>query len=281
MMKNRVTIGLVLLLLTVCMLSGAWHNAYASALNREQVSGLYTQAVSMFRQANELALTSPERAKALYQKSAMRFERIVNDGGIENGKLYYNIGNAYFRMNDLGMAILNYRRAEMFTPGDANLQHNLQYARSRRLDRIEEEQKTQVLKTLFFWHYDLSPKTRFTLLSIVSALFWATAFARLFYKRPMLLKTLVFSAILAILVAGSLAVEHMSIGNTEPGVIIAPAVTARKGNSDTYEPAFKEPLHAGTEFSLVGESGNWFHIKLMDSRKCWVPKTSALLVRPS
>ena len=84
----------------------------------------------------------------------------MREGGIENGKLYYNLGNVYFRMNDIGRAILNYRRAESYIPNDPNLHQNLSYARSRRLDEIEERQKTKVLRTLFFWHYDLSGWTR-------------------------------------------------------------------------------------------------------------------------
>jgi len=280
-MRKRIKVIIVLSFLCVNLLCCSLHNAYCTPLDREQVSGFYTEAVMMFRKANEFALTNPGKAKMLYQSSVMRFDRIAEDGGIENGKLYYNIGNAYFRMNDLGMAILNYRRAEALIPDDANLRHNLQYARSRRIDRIEEEQKTKVLKTLFFWHYDLSTGIRFIVLSIMSACLWITALARLFYKKALLNRLIFFSAILTALMAGSLVVEKVSIEKIQPGVIIVPQVAARKGNSEAYEPAFKEPLHAGTEFIMIEERKDWFYVELPDSRRCWVPKAGAFLVRKS
>ena len=52
----------------------------------------------------------PEQAKALYLKAALRFERIAQEGNIQNGKLYYNMGNTYFRMGDIGRAIRDMRR---------------------------------------------------------------------------------------------------------------------------------------------------------------------------
>jgi len=253
-------------------------DACAKVLNKEEIAGLYTEATMMFREANELARTNPEKADMLYQSAVMRFERIVKDGGVENGRLYYNIGNAYFRMNDLGMAILNYLKAERLIPDDANLHHNLEYARSKRLDRIEEEEKTKVLKTLFFWYYDLSAGTRFIILAFTSACFWVAASLRLFYSKEVVNRIILCAAALSLLMAGSLFIEKITIENTQPGVVISPELTARKGNSMTYEPAFEDPLHAGTEFILIDEREGWFHIELSDSRKCWVPKNGALLL---
>ena len=112
-------------------------------------------------------------------------------------------------MNDLGMAILNYLKAERLIPDDANLQHNLQYARSKRIDSIEEEQKTKVLKTLFFWHYDLSAGTRFIILAFMSACLWISASLRLFYPKAFINRIIIFTAILSFLMAGSLVIEKI------------------------------------------------------------------------
>ena len=90
----------------------------------------------------------------------IRFERIAEQGGIQNGKLFYNIGNAYFRHGRSRPRDSQLPPRRPFLTGDANLTQNLRYARSRRIDQIEEKQETQVLKTLLFWHYDLSQQTR-------------------------------------------------------------------------------------------------------------------------
>ena len=86
-------------------------------------------------------------------------------------------------------------------------------------------------------------------------------------------------AVLSVLMAGSLVIEEGNLHKTRPGVIISSEVVARKGNSETYEPSFKEPLHSGTEFSLIEDRGSWYHVELVDSRTCWVPSKDVELVR--
>jgi uncharacterized protein YgiM (DUF1202 family) len=56
-------------------------------------------------------------------------------------------------------------------------------------------------------------------------------------------------------------------------------VVARKGNSETYEPSFKDPLHSGTEFTLIEDRGDWYQIELADARTCWVTSKDVALVR--
>ena len=103
--------------------------------------------LNFFRLAGE-AHSSAE-AEDLYQKALIRFERLAEEG-LQSGHLYYNIANTYYKLNDIGRAVLNYRRAEVFIPNDENLRHNLQYVLSLQPDKIELNQEEQILKTLLF-----------------------------------------------------------------------------------------------------------------------------------
>jgi tetratricopeptide (TPR) repeat protein len=253
--------------------------ASASELDTAQILDLYSQAKELFRKANELSVSAPDQAKDLYRKSALRYERLIREAGIRNGKLFYNLGNVYFRMKDIGRAIVNYRRAEDYIPNDPNLKQNLKYAREKRLDDIDEKQETKVLKTLFFWHYDLSTKLRVIAFSLFFLLLWIFSGIRLFIKRSFLAWSISLTAALSLLFLGSLAVEEYCLLKTRPGVIVSHEVVTRKGNSETYEPSFKEPLHSGTEFTLLEDRVNWYHIELADSRQCWVPSKDVELVR--
>jgi len=251
----------------------------AASLDESQISTLYSEAKGFFQQANEAAARYPDEAQSLYGKSAMRYERIIREGGIRNGKIFYNLGNVYFQMKDTGRAILNYRRAALYMPNDANLKQNLSYAREKRLDQIEEKQETKVLKTLFFWHYDLSKNTRIIAFVISFMLMWGFACVRIFIKRSFLGWCIASASVLSLLFAGSLAADEISFHKSRPGVIIASEVTARKGNSESYEPSFKESLHSGTEFILMEDRGDWLNIELADSRTCWAPSKDIELVR--
>jgi len=263
----------ILVLLHTCVYTQPLH---ASVPDKAYTLELFNQARELFRQANELSSTDPDAANDLYRKSAMRFETIVRKGGIQNGKLFYNIGNVYFKLGDIGRAILNYKRAGLFIPDDPNLIQNYRSAKARRMDRIEEPQERRVLKTLFFWHYDLSTATRVFVFTAFFIFGWVMAIIQLFKPRPYIKRLIVFTSLISILFLGSLAVDFFYQQRYRQGVIIRPEVIARKGNSTSYEPSFKEPLHAGTEFILIEErDNNWYHIELTDSRRCWIPADDA------
>ncbi len=277
--KKNIKLASAFFLLMLIGLIFPFQNANASKLDAAQIVDLYSQAKDLFRQANDLSVSKPNKAKDLYEKSAMRYERIMREGEIQNGKLFYNLGNVYFRMKDIGRAIVNYRRAEQYMPNDSNLKLNLKYARNKRLDDIEEKQETKVLKTLFFWHYDLSTKTRVVAFSICFMFLWVFAGIRIFTDKSFLVWCITVTLTLSISFAGSLVAEELNLRKSRPGVIVSDEIVARKGNSETYEPSFKEPLHSGTEFTLLEDRGNWYLIELPDSRTCWVSSRGVELVR--
>ena len=254
-------------------------SAAHAELTETEISDLFSQGKELFREANEASATDPQAARENYQKAALRFERIVRDGGVRNGKLFYNIGNAYFRMNDFGRAILNYRKAEALIPNDPNLKQNLDYARKRRIDRVEQTQKTRAMRAVFFWHYDFSARSRSAIFLISFLLVWGAATARLFFPRPFLRWVIGVSAVLSLLFLASLIAELAQLNSQRPGVVVAREAVARKGDSETYEQSFKEPLHAGAEFILIEDRGDWKHVELADSRRCWLPSKAVGMVR--
>lgn len=253
---------------------------HAATLDAKEAEALLMEATQYFDQANQAVSTNPAGAKDLYGKSILRFERLVHEGGIENGQLFYNLGNAYLLTGDLGRAILNYRRAAFLIPNDPNLRQNLEYARSQCRDRIEEPQRKVVLKTLFFWHYDLPVSVRLALFVTCNALLWGAAAARLFFRKRSLRRTIVACAALTLLLGGSVLTDTIVQARDRAGVLLQDEVVARKGNGENYGPSFQEPLHAGTEFNLIESRGDWYYARLFDGRQCWVPAQAAELVHP-
>ena len=253
--------------------------ARAAVLSESEVSDLYSDAKRFFREANALAESQPEAAREAFAKAALRFERIADEGGIRNGRLYYNIGNCYFRMDDLGRAIANYRRAEQYIPNDPNLRQNLDYARRKRLDRIEVPERTRVLQTVLFFHYDLGQRTRAAAFTAAFAALWLLLSVRLLWRSAVLSWLAGICAVVSMLLLGSLLVEWRHLRTVRPGVVVAAEATARKGDGMSFEPAFTEPLHAGTEFSLLEDRGEWLEVALDDGRTCWLPAKDTERVR--
>jgi len=276
-MKTPRTVHLAVLAMYLAAASGS--RVCADSLSAERISDLFSQAKELFRKANDLTASDPGTAHDLYHKAAMRFERIAHEGQVRNGKLYYNIGNAYFRMGDIGRAVLYYRRAALLIPNDENLHQNLNYAKSKCVDKIEEKQQAKVFRTLFFWHYDLSSRVRLYIFAATFAMLWIAASVRLLRRWLSPRWAIAILAVVTALFSGSLLVETLTAGNTVSGVVLAPEVVARKGDGGTYEPSFKTPLHAGTEFTVLEDRGEWHHAELADGRRCWLPAKAVGIVQ--
>ena len=97
-----------------------------------------------------------------------------------DGHLLYNLGNAAFRLNQIGRAILCYERARVLLPRDADLAFNLGHARERVRDVIPETEG--FVGTAFFWLGSLTLAEIFWCFAAANALFWGIAAARLFSR---------------------------------------------------------------------------------------------------
>ncbi len=250
----------------------------AAGMDPGNMNEYLSRGESAFRAAMELDRSDPGAARDYYEKAILNFEMISREGGIRNGKLFYNIGNAWFRLGDTGRAILNYRRAMLFQPGDQNLLQNVEFARSRRANSIETAEKDKVFKTLFFLHYDIPSRIRLVIFVVSFALAWLSAVAYLFIRRSWVRILLAIFIVSCAVFLASLSVERFGRARKPAGVIIAEYVIARKGDAETYQPTFTEPLSPGTEFRLVEKRTDWWHVELDDGTKCWVPAKAGELV---
>jgi hypothetical protein len=260
---------------TVILLAGGGAASAGNRLGSEEAGRYLSEAEAAFREGLRLDGSDPEEALESFERSILYYRELIEKGGVENGKIYYNIANAYFRMGELGRAILNYKRSALYMPNNGNLLQNLEYARSRRLNRIEEREKARIFRTLFFLHYDLPFQARFSFFSISFALAWTAGTLLLFFRSGKLKAVLIVISVISGLLLASLVVEIAGGAGYGEGVIIDEQVTARKGDARTYQPSFTEPLREGTEFQLLEKREGWYHIELANGKRCWIPSSSA------
>jgi len=249
--------------------------ACAGSIPQQEAANLCMEAEKLFNEGNEKSATSHEETVALWRKASARLERAIKEGGLANGAVFYNLGNVYFRLGDMGRAILNYRRAQRFTPNDSNLMRNLEYARRNCQDSVQEQESTKVLKTLFFWHYDFALSTREMVFLIAFVAFCSLGILRIRLARSWLAITIAGVGFMALVMAGSIAMTELGENRRSRGVILDKEVVARTGNSSAYEESFEKPLHAGTEFIVLENRGQWLEIQLADGKTCWIPGESA------
>ncbi len=297
---NRWNVLLLFCLLTYLVLTLGTSNAYSEQNAAEEdwpfildsewmqdrsAEELSQELVLMIEESDEYfrragAENDADIARELYRQALLRLEWIAHEAGIQNGRLLYNIGNIYYRLGELGKAILYYKRAEYYIPGDPNLRHNLRYLRSQRVDRVEENYTSTLSQVLYLWRTLLSPRLK--VLAFVSsfAAIWVFGILSILNRKKWNSFAIVASCLLVVFFLGSLIADDLVWRTKREGVIIVKEVVARRGDGDMYENSFQEPLHDATEFTLVEERSGWYLIQLSDGSTGWIPISSAELIHP-
>lgn len=237
----------------------------------------FEQALADFERAQEMLQENPEVARNLFRAAAQRFENLTA-AGIVNGKLEFNLGNAWLQAGDLGRAVLHYRRAQRLVPGDLRLQDNLKLARARRLNTIRVSSRSRVLQSIFFWHHELAAAQRLRLALILFICFWGLLTLRNFGGRRSLLPAALICILVSGLLGGSAALSHWQDRQAPAGVVLALDVAVQKGPGKGYQRQFEEPLQPGVEFILRERRGSWWQIELADGHRGWIEAETSELI---
>lgn len=100
----------------------------ADSLQQENITVAQTDAQAMKNAADSAYMQKN------YAVAAQLYEAVLKQG--EATAIYYNLGNAYYKCDQLGKAILNYERALRLSPGDADIRANLEVARAKTVDKV-------------------------------------------------------------------------------------------------------------------------------------------------
>lgn len=195
----------------------------------------------------------------------------IAESGIENGKLDYNIGNAYMQQGDVGRALLWYERALRLLPKDPDLIFNRNVALAQVKDK-QEETDNPVLSVLFFWKKGLPLKTLQKLAIGSGILFWTLLALHLFLRRPPLKIAATLCGALFLLFASTALWDTAMNARHQQGVVLPKAVSVRSGLSDTATELFT--LHAGSRVIVEQQRGDWVRIAFSEGKIGWVKKES-------
>ena len=189
-------------------------------------------------------------------------------------ELYYNLGNAYFRTDNITRAVLNYERALLLSPGDDDIKFNLQMARSKTIDKITPKSE------MFFiiWYKSLVNFTsvdgwgKTAIMSIAIALVLVLLY--LFGHKIVLRKVGFYGGVcflVLFVLANIFAYQQKCILTKRTGAIItAPSVSLKKtpvANSES-----NTILHEGSRVEIIDDTmKDWKFVELEDGREGWVP----------
>jgi tetratricopeptide (TPR) repeat protein len=240
----------ILLLFTFLAVFAGDEQSLIIKANKAYAAGGYTEAVDMYKQVVAMGLESPE--------------------------LYYNLGNACFKMNDLAGAILWYERAKQLDPANEDIDFNLKVANNKIADKIEP------LPELFYkrWYkalVALFPVDTWAWMGIVLFLTALGAGVLYLVSRVLILRKLGFWTALVVMFLALLSIIFSWSGSSisrssAEAIVFAPTITVKSSPDEKSTDLFV--IHEGSKVQLIDRIGAWYEIRIANGSVGWLPVTA-------
>jgi len=222
--------------------------------------------------STQFAKANQEYAAGDFKAATADYEELVRSGQ-DAPNVFYNLGNAYFRQNNFGHAILNYERALALEPHHPEAQANLRVAR-------DEARALELLPGRWERLFAFADQNHYAVTAAIA--FWIGLFsiAVFIFGRRRSRSAIVLSILsLSIFAVAIVASYQLSQGKNGEGLAIVTGdnVEARLATADNANRVLTLP--AGSEIKIVSQRGDWIYAVLPNNLRGWMPANSAEAVR--
>ncbi len=228
-------------------------------------------STSLANPTDSLAYANTLYTKGEYASAAKHYEAIAAEGLVAP-ELYYNLGNAYYKMNETGRSILNYERALRLNENYSDARHNLELAKQKIVDNIPEKENFFLLH----WIETLIRKLNSNQWLYISfSLFIGTlilAFLFLFANAYRLRKIAFYTATLALACSTASFIfagirksqfEKRNTAIVMTGVVVIKSSPDKRG-TDLFQ------LHEGCKVKVKGSLGEWSEVEIANGSAGWI-----------
>ena len=207
-----------------------------------------------------------------FQEAVDGYQSLVKSGQW-NANLFYNLGNAWFRLGDFGEAILNYERALTLDPHHPEAAANLVLVR-------DEARALELKRNGLERYIEAGTSTQYSIAASIA--FWFVLFgaARLFFlrRRSLIIVSLIVFA--AVVFAGAIfALYSLETGSKGRALAIVTGkkIEARLATADNSNSVLALP--PGSEIKVLSQRGDWLYAELPNDLRGWIPANGAQRVR--
>ncbi len=227
-------------------------------------------------QANGLFAKATEAYNAGdFQQAVSLYEEILS-GNKHSAALYFNLGNAHYKLGEIAPSIYYYEKALLLDPNDAEIQNNLSFARNMTLDAIQPLPQTDLKrlydKLVFYFRQDI-----WAYLGVAFMLLFVAGYVLfLALRRPNQKRVALIGGVVALLFSlGSTTMaylQYLAYQSDQPAIVFDEEVAARSEPNQRSKEAFL--LHEGTKVQLLDTLDNWQKVGLADGQTGWMPLKS-------
>ena len=215
-------------------------------------------------------------AKGQYKEAIVTYQKIVDDGHM-SALVYFNLGNAYFKDNDVSSALLYYEKAHKLSPGDEDINFNIQFANQKTTDKVEATPEFFITR----WWHSFILRFSLTTLAVLSIVLIITGFALLvvyrFTNSVGIKKASFYAALLIIFLGlGSMFTadrQQQYFDGHHGAIIFSNSVNVKSGPTPSSKNLFL--IHDGTKVDVLDNNNGWMKIKLANGSEGWINASDA------
>lgn len=235
--------------------------------------GQLAQQAGMMEQANQFYST------AAYQEAAEQYESILASG-YESAVLYFNLGNSYFKLNDIPSAVLFYEKARKLDPTDDDIKFNLDLANSRIIDKMEPLPEF-FLKTWWSAMRDIFSSNQWANLGLAGFILGLAAALLFIISSSVFARKLAFWTGVFFISAMSVSFifsisSYREYSKKSSGIIFTPTVTVKSSPAENSVDLFV--IHEGTKVFITDKVEGWSEVRLANGNVGWVMTDSFRLI---
>jgi tetratricopeptide (TPR) repeat protein len=223
---------------------------------------------NLFKESNDLYTNGD------YQNAVEGYLDILKSG-FESAELYFNIGNSFYKLNNIPESNYYYEKAKSISPNDDDILTNLSFAQNLRIDKIETLPVTDV-QNLKLSILDLLSEKGWSFMLI--SLIWMMCFAFTFYilSNDSKFKRSFFSISLLFLILSSFTlfvnIEKKKNSEIKYAIIYDKEIEVWSEPNNISELKFL--LHEGTKVKQIDVIEDWLNIQLENGTIGWIQSSS-------
>ena len=230
------------------------------------ISSAFAQSDAQFAKANQ------EYADRNFKEAIDGYDQLVRSGQW-SANLFYDLGNAYFRVGDFGHAILNYERALALDPRHPEANANLQIARDEaRALELQQSRLERYLRSATTNQYTTAAAITFLAGSVLCCR--SDLCPPSFWPPDYIVDLFLVDLCVA---RGRHFLDRQRKQGRALAIVTASGVEARVATADTANSVLALP--AGSEIKIASQRGDWIYAMLPNNLRGWVPAKSVSPVR--